>query len=124
MLRGRLGAEDTIMKAVVCQDSELSVRDLPEPVPGQGQVLVSVLRCGICGSDLHMRHEFDHMHELLKRVGYGDIFPTARDPVVFGHEFCCEVLDYGPGCDRRLKPGTRVVAQPIVKSARGVHLAG
>ncbi len=112
------------MKAVVCQNSELSVRDLPEPAPGEGQVLVSVLRCGICGSDLHMRHEFDHMHELLGRVGYGDIFPTSKDPVVFGHEFCCEVLDYGPGCDRRLRPGTRVVAQPMVKSARGVHLAG
>ena len=112
------------MKAVVCQHSELSLRDLPDPVPAAGQVLVRVLRCGICGSDLHMRHHFDHMHELMSRVGYGEIFPTAQDPVVFGHEFCCEVLDHGPGCDRRLKPGTRIVAQPIVKSARGVHLAG
>jgi threonine dehydrogenase-like Zn-dependent dehydrogenase len=112
------------MKAVVCQNSELGVRDLPEPVPGDGQVLVKVLRCGICGSDLHMRHQFDHMHELMERVGYGDVFPTARDPVVFGHEFCCEVLDYGPGCSRKLKPGTRIVAQPMVKSDRGVHLAG
>ncbi len=92
------------MRAVICQDSELSVRDLPEPVPGEGQVLVRVLRCGICGSDLHMRHEFNHMHELMERVGYGDIFPTATDPIVFGHEFCCEVLDYGPGCERRLNP--------------------
>ena len=112
------------MKAVVCQNSELSVRDLPEPVPGEGQVLVRVLRCGICGSDLHMRHHFGHMHELMARVGYGEIFPTAQDPVVFGHEFCCEVLEHGPGCKRKLKPGTRIVAQPIVRSARGVHLAG
>ena len=112
------------MKAVVCQNSELSVRELPEPVPGEGQVLVRVLRCGICGSDLHMRRHFGHMHELMARVGYGGIFPTAQDPVVFGHEFCCEVLEHGPGCNRKLKPGSRIVAQPIVRSADGVHLAG
>ena len=32
----------------------------------------------------------------------------SRD-VVFGHEFCCEVLDYGPGTARKLKPGTQSV---------------
>lgn len=112
------------MKAVVCQNTELSVSDLPEPVPAAGQVLVKVLRCGICGSDLHMRHHTDHMHELMSRVGIGDIFPTARDPVVYGHEFCCEVLDYGPGCDRKIRPGTHVVAQPLLTEDGHVHLAG
>jgi len=112
------------MRAVVCQDSELSVRDLPEPVPGEGQVLVKVLRCGICGSDLHMRHHFDHMHELMVRVGIGYDFPTGKDAVVFGHEFCCEVLDYGPGCSRKLKPGTRVVAQPLIRADRKVYQTG
>ena len=112
------------MKAVVCQNSELNVRDLPDPVPGEGQVLVRVLRCGICGSDLHMRHHFDHMHELAAKVGFAEFFGTARTPVVFGHEFCCEVLEHGPGCDRKLKPGTRVVAQPMLKSAGRVHLLG
>jgi len=33
----------------------------------------------------------------------------SRD-VVFGHEFCCEVLDYGPGCTGRIKQGARVVS--------------
>ena len=112
------------MKAVVCQNSELSVRDLPEPVPGEGQVLVRVVRCGICGSDLHMRHHFDHMHELAAKVGFAEFFGTARTPVVFGHEFCCEVLEHGPGCDRKLKPGTRVVAQPMLVSAGQVRLLG
>lgn len=45
------------MKAVICQNSELTVADLPEPKPGKGQVLVEVLRCGICGSDLHIRRK-------------------------------------------------------------------
>ncbi len=112
------------MKAVVCQNTELRVADLPEPVPGQGQVLVEVLRCGICGSDLHMRHHTDHMNELLTRIGYGEHFITTQDPVVYGHEFCCEVLDYGPGCKRKIRPGTRVVAQPFVRAAGRYHLTG
>ena len=32
------------MKAVVCQNAELTVVDLPEPIPAQGQVLLEVLR--------------------------------------------------------------------------------
>ena len=78
------------MKAVICQNSELTVADLPEPQPGKGQVLVEVLRCGICGSDLHIRHHCDHMKELMGKVGYARNFPAQKDPVVFGHEFCCD----------------------------------
>ena len=33
---------------------------------------------------------------------------------MFGHEFCCEVLDYGPKTERTLKPGTRVCAMPLM----------
>jgi threonine dehydrogenase-like Zn-dependent dehydrogenase len=44
--------------------------------------------------------------------------------VVFGHEFCAEVLDYGPGSQRKLKPGTRVVAQPLLRLDSGIDMAG
>lgn len=37
------------MKALVCLNTKLSVQELPEPVPAKRQVLVEVLRCGICG---------------------------------------------------------------------------
>jgi threonine dehydrogenase-like Zn-dependent dehydrogenase len=33
--------------------------------------------------------------------------------VVFGHEFCCEVVDHGLGTDKRLKPGTLVCSMPM-----------
>lgn len=112
------------MKAVVCQNAELSVEDIPEPVPGQGQVLVAVERCGICGSDLHLRHHCDHMKELLGKVGAGRILPSGRDPLVFGHELCCTVLDYGPGCNRNIKHGTRIVAQPALRVGDDIHIAG
>ena len=55
------------MKAVVCQNTELSVVDRPAAKPGKGQVLLKVLRCGICGSDLHLRHHCDHMAALISR---------------------------------------------------------
>lgn len=111
------------MKAVVCQNTELTVVDLPEPVPAQGQVVVEILRCGICGSDLHMRHHCDELRAVVSKVGF-DTVPTSADPVVFGHELCAEVLDYGPGCDRKIKPGTRVVAQPLLRIGQDIHLAG
>ena len=111
------------MKAVVCQNTELKVVELPEPVPAQGQVVVEILRCGICGSDLHMRHHCDELRAVVSKVGF-DTVPTSADPVVFGHELCAEVLDYGPGCDRKIKPGTRVVAQPLLRIGQDIHLAG
>jgi threonine dehydrogenase-like Zn-dependent dehydrogenase len=110
------------MKAVVCQNTKLSLAELPEPVPQQGQVLVQVLRCGICGSDLHYRHHFDQMKALIAKIG-GD-FPGNADPVVLGHEYCCEVIDHGPGCDRKIRPGTRVVAQPLLRMGGSVEMQG
>ncbi len=111
------------MKAVVCQNAELRVVDLPEPKPGPGQVLLEVLRCGICGSDLHIRHHCDHMKALLARVGY-ERFPSSSDAVVVGHEICGEVLDHGPGCDRKVKPGTRVVAQTLLRNGADIDMVG
>ena len=43
------------MKSVVCHDAELTIENLTELVPLKGQVLLDVVRCGICGSDLHMQ---------------------------------------------------------------------
>lgn len=112
------------MKAVVCQNAELSVVDIPEPVPGKAQVLLDVQRCGICGSDLHMRHHCDEFKTVVSKVGLGPVMPSSSDPVVFGHEFCAEVLEYGPGCDKKLKIGTRVVAQPLLRLGGQIHMAG
>src|SRR3990167_2998453 len=112
------------MKAVICQNTELQVVDLPEPMPAKGQVLVEVLRCGICGSDLHMRHHCDEFKAVVDKVGFGKVLPSSSDPVVFGHELCAEVLEYGAGCDKKIKPGTRVVAQPVLRVGNAIHLAG
>ena len=69
----------------------------------KGQVLLEVVRCGICGSDLHMQHHCDHMHDLTARVGFNGL-AKSTDPFVLGHEFCGKVLDYGPKHAINLKP--------------------
>ena len=58
------------MKSLVCLNAELKLEDSLQLVPAKGQVLLEVVRCGICGSDLHMQHHCDHMHDLAARVGF------------------------------------------------------
>ena len=111
------------MKAVVCRQAELRVADLPDPLPGRGQVVLSVKRCGICGSDLHARHHCDHWADLMVRDGLR-AFVRSTDDVVFGHEFCGEVLDYGPDTRRRLPAGTLVCAVPLQRHGDAVLLTG
>jgi threonine dehydrogenase-like Zn-dependent dehydrogenase len=104
------------VKAVACQGSRLEVADLPASEPGQGQVLLRVLRCGICGSDLHAREHCDQVAGVLSEIGYDD-FMRSDQRVVFGHEFCGEVAEFGPGCRRRTPAGSHVVALPMLRRA-------
>jgi len=43
---------------------------------------------------------------------------------VFGHEFCCEVLDYGPATTGKLKPGTKVCSLPALITPEGIQGIG
>jgi threonine dehydrogenase-like Zn-dependent dehydrogenase len=111
------------MKAVVCTNAELNVVERPEPVPERGQVRIEVLRCGICGSDLHARHGCDVWADLAARAGY-DRFARSDEAIVFGHEFCGEIAEHGPGCRRSSPTGTPVVALPLLRGSRGVDTTG
>ena len=93
------------MKAVVCEDAKLEVADLAHPEPAKGQVLLNVLRCGICGSDLHARDHADEPADLLVEAGY-DGFMRSDQRVVLGHEFSGEIADYGPGCRKKVATET------------------
>src|ERR1700751_5359217 len=108
---------EVLMRAAIFRKGEIVVDDMGEPVPAAGQVLVRTLACGICGSDLHARKHPHRMVEMAKYVGRKPM-DLSRD-VVFGHEFCCEVLDYGPHTPRRLKPGTRVCSLPALVTPAG-----
>lgn len=60
----------------------LKAVELPEPEPGAGEVVVRVLACGVCRTDLH--------------VADGEL-PQARYPIVPGHEIVGEVSRLGAG---------------------------
>jgi threonine dehydrogenase-like Zn-dependent dehydrogenase len=111
------------MRAVICTKAELEVAERPEPVPGGGQVRIEVLRCGICGSDLHARHGCDAWAELAARAGY-DRFARSEQEIVFGHEFCGEVAEHGPRCRKSSPTGTRVVALPLLRGDNAVDTVG
>lgn len=111
------------MRAVSCLRGELSVVDVPTPQPAGGQLLLDVLRCGICGSDLHAKDHADELAEVMTAVGVEQPM-TSDTPVVFGHEFCGQVLERGRGASRRFKTGTTVVSFPLVRASGGVHLTG
>jgi threonine dehydrogenase-like Zn-dependent dehydrogenase len=111
------------MRAVACTNAELSVVDVPDPVPGPGQVRIEVLRCGICGSDLHARHGCDQWADMTERLGYHR-FARSDQPIVFGHEFSGRVAEYGQGCRREIPTGTAVVALPILRSGTDIDSIG
>jgi threonine dehydrogenase-like Zn-dependent dehydrogenase len=111
------------MKAVTCTNAKLEVVDQPTPTPAKGQLLLDVIRCGICGSDLHARNHCDEVAEVMAETGYPD-FMRSHQSVVFGHEFCGEVLDHGPSTRKALKPGTPVVALPLLRRGKEVHALG
>lgn len=100
------------MRAAVLRGGRLVVDDVAEPTPGEGEVLVAVRACGICGSDLHF---VDHGADFLRLTteAYGLDRPTvdlARD-VRMGHEFAAEVIASGPNTSGP-KPGTIVTSVP------------
>jgi threonine dehydrogenase-like Zn-dependent dehydrogenase len=110
------------MRAVVRRAGKLVCDEIAELTPGPGQTLVKTLACGICGSDLHALHHLDHMVKLASRAGLGEGMDPAKD-IVFGHEFCAEVLDNGPG-GGRFKAGTRVVSMPVNMGMDGFQAVG
>ena len=118
------------MRAAVMRDWSLRVDDIPEPVVGGGQVLAKVLACGICGSDLHMLVHGEESRRLSAEMAEGQT-PNPGSPIMFephrdtvmGHEFCCEVLDVGPGVNN-LKQGDIVVSFPVTFDEQGIHGIG
>src|SRR5262249_32975600 len=64
------------MRAAVMRDARLVVDDVPDPVPGAGEVLVKTLACGICGSDLHALQHAPKLVEAAHESG----LPFVMDP--------------------------------------------
>lgn len=98
------------------------MESVADPTPGSGHVVVRSLSAGICGSDLHALADFPHFAELMNRVGAPAIDGTVD--TVFGHEFCAEVVAFGPDTDRSIPVGTRVCSVPVVFGPSGGEQIG
>lgn len=84
------------MKAAILEKGVLAVRDVPKPSPQHEEALIKMTTSGICHSDLH----------LVK----GD-WPRYASPypMPMGHEGIGIVEELGPGADKFVKEGDRVI---------------
>ncbi len=108
------------MRAAVLRDGRMVYRDdLPEPVPGPGQVLVAVRSCGICGSDLHFAAHGADVLTLTAEMDGGMDIDLGRD-IFMGHEFSAEILEAGPDTET-FPAGTLITSIPVLISGKHVE---
>ena len=94
------------MKALVLEAyNSFVLCDVPDPVPGPGEVLIAVKACGICGSDVH---------------GKDGSTGRRRPPIVMGHEAAGVVASLGPGVTG-WAPGDRVTFDSTVSCGACWH---
>lgn len=87
------------MKAAVIKSvGEISVETVDDPTPGDGEVVIEVAACGLCGTDLHILN--------------GEFAPSL--PIIPGHEFSGTVVAVGPNPSEvvPLAVGDRVAVDP------------
>ena len=73
----------------------MALQEAPVPKPRENEVLIEVKAAGICGTDIHIKH---------------DEYPYWP-PVIMGHEFSGVIVEVGPGVTG-YQVGDRVVAEP------------
>ena len=72
------------MRAAVYQGSQkFDIEDRPDPTPGPGQVVVDVIFCAICGTDVH-----------------AFLYDVAPPGTVMGHEYSGTISQVGSGVTR------------------------
>ena len=76
-------------------NKDIRIAEVPTPAPGLKEMLVKVMSCGICGSDIV------------------EWYRLPRAPLVQGHEIGAEVVQTGAGV-KRYRPGDRVFIAPKV----------
>lgn len=81
--------------AVWYNNNDIRIEEVPLPEPGPKEMLVKVLSCGICGSDVV------------------EWYRLPRAPLVQGHEIGGEVVEVGKAV-KKYRPGDRVFVAPKV----------
>ena len=85
------------MKAIqITEPNKIEIIECPRPIPKDGEALLKVLYCGICGADI---------------ASYTGTQPFTTYPRIPGHEFSAEVVSVGEN-DRGIKVGDTVTCNP------------
>jgi 2-desacetyl-2-hydroxyethyl bacteriochlorophyllide A dehydrogenase len=86
------------MRAIVLdRPGSFRVAEVPDPTPGEGQIVVKVDACGVCGTDIHIMD--------------GE-FPPTPYPITPGHEFAGTVVAVADDVKMDLPVGTKVAVDP------------
>lgn len=87
-----------MLQQVMTAPGVIEFRETPRPIAAEGQVLVRIMRIGICGSDIHVYH---------------GKHPFTRYPVTQGHEVSGQIEAVGSGVEG-LSVGQKVTIEPQV----------
>jgi len=86
------------MKALVLREAGVvSVEEVPDPTPAQGEVLLQIRRIGLCGSDLN---------------SYRGKNPMVSYPRILGHEVAATIVESEHG---QFATGTNVTLSPYTQ---------
>jgi L-iditol 2-dehydrogenase len=95
------------MKAAVFYGPrDVRVEPVARPSAGEGEVVLRVLCCAVCGTDKRI---FTH--------GQKNVVP----PAITGHEIVGTVYEIGPGADGGLKTGRKVVVATVIGCGKCVY---
>jgi L-iditol 2-dehydrogenase len=95
------------MKAAVFYGPrDVRVETVPTPSAGQGEVVLRVLRCAVCGTDKRI---FTH--------GQKNVVP----PAITGHEIVGTVYEVGPSVNTGIRIGQKVVVATVVGCGKCVY---
>lgn len=88
---------------------DIRVEDVAAPKASQGEVIVKVKRCGICGTDLHEYASGPHVIAVEKPHP----LTGSMAPIIMGHEFSGEIVEIGPEVEG-WREGDRVAVMPLL----------
>lgn len=91
-----------MIQQVMVQPKKIEFREIPVPEPKAGEVLVKIMRIGVCGSDIHVYH---------------GTHPFTSYPITQGHEVSGEISALGAGVEG-LYVGQKVTIEPQVTCGR------
>lgn len=112
------------MKAAYLHDGRIQVGDVPEPRPGKGQALVRTHRCGLCASDAHFLCSGADIVAKSKEFGGPYASVDLGKPIVMGHEFVGEILEYGADSRKPIKVGAKVTSTPVMRKGAAMGVIG